>query len=184
MWLATVSHSVWIPTLSIRLFLMAEWRGPPPATYRAPPGRPRFSAHLLSIRKEPIEETITKKTFHERIRGLPPGRTGNRKSCTVEKDYAEPIRRSSPSHLAISSSTGSLRNSWEDALKVALQGLGLSGRLNTAYIERVNLTIRHGIAALARRTWATAKPAPHLLAHLEWWRADSHGCRVLTKRCE
>jgi hypothetical protein len=36
-------------------------------------------------------------------------------------------------------------------LKVTLQGLGLSGRLNTAYIERVNLTIRHGIAALARR---------------------------------
>ncbi len=58
-----------------------------------------------------------------------------------------------------------------DALKVALQGLGLSGRLNTAFIERVNLTVRHGVAALARRTWATAKPAPHLLVHLEWWRA-------------
>jgi IS1 family transposase len=77
-----------------------------------------------------------------------------------------------------------MRLGTEDALKVALQGLGLSGRLNTAYIERVNLTIRHGIAALARRTWATAKPAPHLLAHLEWWRLYSHGCRVLTKRCE
>jgi IS1 family transposase len=77
-----------------------------------------------------------------------------------------------------------MRLGTEDALKVALQGLGLSGRLNTAYIERVNLTIRHGIAALARRTWATAKPAPHLLAHLEWWRAYYHGCRVLTKRCE
>jgi hypothetical protein len=56
-------------------------------------------------------------------------------------------------------------------LTATLQGLGLSGRLNTAFIERVNLTVRHGIAALARRTWATAKPAPHLLAHLEWWRA-------------
>jgi hypothetical protein len=77
-----------------------------------------------------------------------------------------------------------MRLGTEDALKVALQGLGLSGRLNTAYIERVNLTIRHGIAALARRTWAKAKPAPHLLAHLEWWRAYYHGCRVLTKRCE
>jgi len=67
-----------------------------------------------------------------------------------------------------------MRLGTEAALKVALQGLGLSGRLNTAIIPRVNLTIRHGIAALARRTWATAKPAPHLLAHLEWWRADSH----------
>jgi IS1 family transposase len=32
----------------------------------------------------------------------------------------------------------------EDALKLALQHLGFSGRLNTAFIERVNLTVRHG----------------------------------------
>jgi Integrase core domain len=62
-------------------------------------------------------------------------------------------------------------------LKVALQGLGFSGRLNTAFIERVNLTVRHGVAALARRTWATSKPAPQLLAHLEWWRAYYHFVR-------
>jgi len=55
--------------------------------------------------------------------------------------------------------------------------MGFSGRLNTAFIERVNLTVRHGVAALARRTWATAKPAPSLLAHLEWWRAYSHCVR-------
>jgi IS1 family transposase len=60
------------------------------------------------------------------------------------------------------------------ALKAALQGIGLSGRLNTAFIERVNLTVRHGVAALARRTWATAQQTPHLLAHLEWWRAYYH----------
>ena len=62
-------------------------------------------------------------------------------------------------------------------LSVALQGMGLSGRLNTAFIEWVNLTIRHGIAALARRTWATAQQSPHLLAHLEWWRAYYHFVR-------
>jgi IS1 family transposase len=62
-------------------------------------------------------------------------------------------------------------------LKVVLQGLGLSVRLNTAFIERVNLTVRHGVSALARRTWATAKPAPHLLAHVEWWRAYYHFVR-------
>ncbi len=56
-------------------------------------------------------------------------------------------------------------------------GLGLSGRLNTAFIEQVNLTVRPGVAALARRTWATAKPAPQLLAHLEWWRAYYHFVR-------
>jgi IS1 family transposase len=77
-----------------------------------------------------------------------------------------------------------MRLGTEPALKAALQSLGLSGRLNTAFIERVNLTIRHGVAALARRTWATSQQSPYLLAHLEWWRAYSHGCRVRTNRCE
>jgi hypothetical protein len=77
-----------------------------------------------------------------------------------------------------------MRLGTEDPLKAALQGLGLSGRLNTAFIERVNLTVRHGVAALARRTWATSQQASQLLAHLEWWRAYYHGCRVLTTHCE
>jgi IS1 family transposase len=70
-----------------------------------------------------------------------------------------------------------MRLGTEDALKAALQGLGLSGRLNTAFIERVNLTVRHGVAALARRTWATAQQSPHLLAHLQWWRVYYHFVR-------
>jgi Integrase core domain len=70
-----------------------------------------------------------------------------------------------------------MRLGTEDALTVVLRGLGLSGRLNTAFIERVNLTVRHGVAALARRTWATAQQSPHLLAHLEWWRAYYHFVR-------
>jgi IS1 family transposase len=65
------------------------------------------------------------------------------------------------------------------ALKVVLQGLDFSGRLNTAFIERVNLTVRHGIAALARRTWATSQQASQLLAHLEWRRAYYHFVRPL-----
>jgi IS1 family transposase/transposase-like protein len=73
--------------------------------------------------------------------------------------------------------THMMRLGTEAALKVALQELGLSGRLNTAFIERVNLTVRHGVAALARRTWATAQQSPHLLAHLEWWRAYYHFVR-------
>jgi len=70
-----------------------------------------------------------------------------------------------------------MRLGTEPALTAALQGLGFSGRLNTAFIERVNLTVRHGVAALARRTWATAQQSPHLLAHLEWWRAYYHFVR-------
>ncbi len=70
-----------------------------------------------------------------------------------------------------------IRLGTEEALTAALQGMGFSGRLNTAFIERVNLTIRHGIAALARRTWATAQQSSHLVAHLEWWRAYYHFVR-------
>ncbi len=77
-----------------------------------------------------------------------------------------------------------MRLGTEDALKAVLQGLGLSGWLNTAFIEQMNLTLRHGIAALARRTWATSQQAPQLLAHLEWWRGYYHGCRVLTNHSE
>jgi IS1 family transposase len=62
-------------------------------------------------------------------------------------------------------------------LRTALVKLGLSGRLNTAFVERVNLTIRQGIAALARRTWATAQTVPSLGSHLEWWRAYYHFVR-------
>jgi IS1 family transposase len=70
-----------------------------------------------------------------------------------------------------------MRLGTEAALEATLLGLGLTGRLNTAFIERVNLTVRHGIAALARRTWATSQQAPQLLAHLEWWRAYYHFVR-------
>jgi IS1 family transposase len=63
------------------------------------------------------------------------------------------------------------------AFKEALQALGFSGRVNTAFIERVNLTIRRGVAALARRTWATAWHTPHLEAHLQWWLAYYHFVR-------
>ncbi len=70
-----------------------------------------------------------------------------------------------------------MRLGTENALKASLQGMGFSGRLNTAFIERVNLTVRHGVAALARRTWATSQQSPHLLAHLEWWRAYYHFVR-------
>ena len=73
--------------------------------------------------------------------------------------------------------TSVMRLGTEETLKAALQALGFSGRLNTAFIERVNPTVRHGVAALARRTWATSQQAPQLLAHLEWWRAYSHFVR-------
>ena len=65
-------------------------------------------------------------------------------------------------------------------LRAALRQLGLTGRLNTAFVERVNLTLRQGIAALTRRTWATAQHVPALLASLEWWRGYYHFVRLHT----
>ena len=73
--------------------------------------------------------------------------------------------------------TPMVRLGTQAALTLALQGLGFSGRLNTAFIERVNLSVRHGVAALARHTWATSQQAPQLLAHLEWGRAYYHFVR-------
>ena len=49
--------------------------------------------------------------------------------------------------------------SWR-AFRATLRGLGLSGRVTTAFVERANLTLRRGVAGLARRTWATAQSAP------------------------
>ena len=37
-------------------------------------------------------------------------------------------------------------------LRSVLKRIGLSGRVNTAFIERVKVTIRQRVAALARRT--------------------------------
>jgi IS1 family transposase len=62
-------------------------------------------------------------------------------------------------------------------LSQRLKALGLSGSLNTAFVERLNLTLRHALATLSRRSWATAQLTSELLAHLEWWRAYYHVCR-------
>jgi transposase-like protein/IS1 family transposase len=70
-----------------------------------------------------------------------------------------------------------IRLGTESAFREALHVLGYSGRVNTAFIERVNLTIRRGVAALARRTWATAVQRPHLEAHVHWWLAYYHFVR-------
>src|SRR4051794_3718171 len=61
-----------------------------------------------------------------------------------------------------------------EQLRRVLVGCGLSGRLSTAFVERVNLTLRQGVAALPRRTWAPRQRVRPLLAHLEWWRTYYH----------
>jgi transposase InsO family protein len=58
-----------------------------------------------------------------------------------------------------------------------LKKAGLSGRINTAFVERINLTIRQCVSKLTRRTWGPAKFTPELMEHLEWWRAYYHFVR-------
>ena len=64
-----------------------------------------------------------------------------------------------------------------EALKERLKGLGLSGVLNTAFVERVNLTLRQGVSAMIRRTGGVAQTVDGLRLHLEWWRGYYHYVR-------
>jgi IS1 family transposase/transposase-like protein len=58
-----------------------------------------------------------------------------------------------------------------------LKSAGLSGRINTSFVERLNLSIRQCVSKLTRRTWGPAHFTPELLEHLEWWRAYYHFVR-------
>jgi hypothetical protein len=69
-----------------------------------------------------------------------------------------------------------LCGTWE-RVRATLQRLGLRGTVNTAFIERLNLTVRQGVPALTRRTWATAQTPARLRLHLEWWRGYYHFVR-------
>jgi hypothetical protein len=58
-----------------------------------------------------------------------------------------------------------------------LRSLGLTGTIQTAIIERFNLTARHGVAPLSRRTWSKARSVEALTLHIQWWRAYYHFSR-------
>jgi IS1 family transposase len=62
-------------------------------------------------------------------------------------------------------------------LRDRLLSLGFSGRINTAFIERLNLTIRQGVSLLVRRTWGRAKYSTELKLHLLWWQGYYHFAR-------
>jgi hypothetical protein len=51
---------------------------------------------------------------------------------------------------------------------------GFRRLIQTAFIERVNLTIRQGVSLLTRRTWSLSQTDHHLLNHVEWWRGYYH----------
>ena len=63
------------------------------------------------------------------------------------------------------------------AIKQALQAIELTGKIQTSFVERLNLTLRELTAPLSRKTWSMAFDEPHLLLHLEWVRAYYHFSR-------
>jgi IS1 family transposase len=64
-----------------------------------------------------------------------------------------------------------------EKLTTSLKALGLSGKINTAYVERLNLAIRQGVAFLVRWTWGVAQFTSELELHLQWWRGYYHFAR-------
>jgi IS1 family transposase len=67
-----------------------------------------------------------------------------------------------------------------DQLTAALRSCGESGTIQTACVERLNLTVRQAVTALTRRTWGIAQSSAELIFHLEWWRAYYHFIRPHT----
>jgi IS1 family transposase len=62
-------------------------------------------------------------------------------------------------------------------LQAALCRQGWSGKIQTAFVERLNLTARQSVAALTRRTWATAWTGVGLQRQVAWWRGYYHFVR-------
>ena len=64
-----------------------------------------------------------------------------------------------------------------EAFAEKLKALGLSGNINTSFVERVNLTLRQCISMLTRRSWGPAQYTPELLDHVYLWLAYYHFVR-------
>ena len=62
-------------------------------------------------------------------------------------------------------------------IRAGLKALSFSGIVQTAFVERANLTLRELIAPLSRRTWSIAYDKHHLGLHIQWGLAYYHFCR-------
>ncbi len=67
-----------------------------------------------------------------------------------------------------------IRLGTREAIRELLKQLGFTGRVQTAYIERSNLTLRELIAPLSRRTWSLAYDQYHLWLHIQLGLAYYH----------
>lgn len=65
------------------------------------------------------------------------------------------------------------RNAWQQRLTA----LGFTGKVQTAIVERANLTMRETIAPLARRTWSIARSQESLKLMIHWTMCCYHFVR-------
>ena len=64
-----------------------------------------------------------------------------------------------------------------ETYREAVRAAGFTGQIQTAFIERLNLTIRRSIAGLARRSWSAAHSPSDMALLFEWWRGYYHFAR-------
>jgi IS1 family transposase/transposase-like protein len=103
-------------------------------------------------------------------------RAGQRKAHWQVSDellHGQLVKRKGQAQFAV------MRMAWgtRAALSEVLKAQGFKTLIQTAFVERVNLTLRRGVAPLMRKTWAYAQTTIHLALHLEWWRAYYHFVR-------
>jgi IS1 family transposase len=58
-----------------------------------------------------------------------------------------------------------------DSYRGRLNAVGLSGKIISSYIERLNLSTRHGISKLVRRMCGLTQNLLELVEYIEWWQA-------------
>jgi IS1 family transposase len=89
--------------------------------------------------------------------------------------YGQLVKRREHRHVVFTT----MRMLWgkRHALTEVLRLHGLSACIQTAFIERVNLTIRQSVALLTRKTWSLPQSDAHLLNHVLWWRHYYHFLR-------
>jgi transposase-like protein/IS1 family transposase len=90
--------------------------------------------------------------------------------------YGQLVKRKSKRHITFTHT----RMLWvqRHELFARLRAAGLRPLIQTAFVERVNLTFRQSVTALSRRTWAYAQTERHLLLHCEWFRLYYHFVRA------
>jgi IS1 family transposase len=102
----------------------------------------------------------------------PPGARKDHWQVDEQLQYGQLVKRRERRHV-VQTTTRTVCGQRRQLVQ-RLLAAGLSGLIQTYAIERVNLTVRQGVALLTRRTWSLAQSELHLYQHVGWWRAYYH----------